>query len=115
MTPTKTRAAILRALRAARPLIWDGTGQEPASIGANKTIYICDALLHAHINGAIKERDFLHAKYLINKRINYRFSLTQWLVDDAGVPCEDITTARLQAHRIAWVDHLIAEFSAPAP
>lgn len=114
MTPQK-RTAILRALQAARPLIWDGTGPEPASIGANKTIYICDALLHAHTNGAIKECDFRRAKDLINERINHRFSLTQWLVEDAGVPCEDITPARLQAHRIAWVDQLIAEFSAPAP
>lgn len=102
------RKDILRALKAARPLIWDGTLPRGND---GKMLYICDAIWRAHENGAISRRAHLAAKRLVSDRIDRRFSLEEWLLHDAGIRRSEITIARLQAHRIAWVDHLIAEFS----
>lgn len=110
--PYQQRKDILRALKAARPLIWDGTLPRGND---GKMMYICDAIWRAHNNGAISDRAQLVAKRLIADRIGrHQFSLYGWLEMDAGIPRHEITPARLQAHRIAWVDHLIAEFSDPS-
>lgn len=114
MTPTN-KTAILRALKAARPLIWNGKGPSPDASETNTNPYICDAILQAFRNGDITDDEKQAAKDLINDRINHRFSLKEWLELDCGIHRSEITPARVQAHRIAWVDQLIAEFSAPAP
>lgn len=110
----KQRAAIVRALKAAKPLLWDGTGDAPDSWSDRPELYICDAILNAHRSGAITTEERRVARDLIHERIDRCFSLAEWLHNHAGIHYSDITPPRLQAHRHAWLDQLIAEFSMPA-
>ena len=48
---------------------------------------------------------------LISKRLGPKTKyLNEWL-EKKGVPAEDINSARLRQHRLAWLDILIKEFS----
>lgn len=110
------RAAIARALKAAKPLLWDGTGDAPDSWSNSNQVrsYICDAILSAGRIHAITGEEAWAARELIHERIDRCFSLADWLKTRAGIKASDITPPRLQAYRHAWLDQLIAEFSMPA-
>lgn len=110
----KQRASIVRALKAVKPMLWDGIGVGPYHApGADNTeTYICDAISQACRDGAITKNERDLVRNLIATRIEWRFSLNRWLVTK-GVPPDEITSPRLQAHRRAWVNLLIAEFSPP--
>lgn len=104
MTPT-TRQAIAAAFRAAKSCLWDGVS--PRGFG-NETRYICIGL--TAVSDPLVRQD---ACRIINSRLCGRPSLEGWLFAEAGVHEADLTDARVQAHRHAWLDQLIAEFEAP--
>lgn len=103
---SEQRAEIVKALTSAKRHLWRGSRSREG-----KTEYICIALecfAHRHPIGA------LHAKSMISERLGADVTFRSWL-EQQGIAKRSLTYARVQQHRHAWVDQLIAEFSAPAP
>lgn len=97
------RKAIAAALRAAKPLLWDG-GSAKAGPG-RKSAFICNALeFSGHPASA-------QAQAMILSRLGGKDSINTWLWQCAGVPLEQLTPERVQPYRHQWLDRLIAEFS----
>lgn len=99
-------------LSAARHRLWDGVSERAYS----NVNFICSAIdtvnTSEHTDVVTKEHTWRIAKEVkmrIKQRIYPCDTLYFWLRDQ-GIPDGDITDARLQAHRLAWVDILIAEF-----
>lgn len=96
------RKAIAAAFRAAKPLLWDGVGLQ-----GSKNRFICYAISES------KHRAKSAAVRVIRERLYCsKFncdSLCLWL-ENQGIKWRQITPRRLQAHRHAWLDMLIAEF-----
>lgn len=98
------RAEIVKALKAAKPHLWCGTRHQ-----SRKTEYICLALERVsrqHPTGVA------YAKSLIAERLGRSNTLWGWLRSQ-GISQKQLTDDRVQQHRHAWVDQLIAEFSVP--
>jgi len=72
-----------------------------------KTPYICFAI--GRTVAAARHKDAL--RKLIMRRLEGEGSLEFWLLSK-GVSRREFTRERVQAHRHAWVDMLIAEFQA---
>ena len=96
------RKAIAAAFRAAKPLLWDGRGS-PGYFEPHE--YICLAL------EATDADEWRQARSVIRVRIggSQMRTIEEWLIDQ-GIPRKQMTPKRLQAHRHAWLDMLIAEF-----
>lgn len=95
------RRMIASAFKAAVPHLDDGTGQ------VGKYIFICLALERS--GAPYWDR----AVEVVGSRMGEWCSLRGWLRYSAGVPSADLTYARVQAHRHAWLQELIREFSQP--
>ena len=98
----KERLQIAAALRAVRPLMWDGS---TASCGER---YICYALCSLS-----RRKGEGIARQVIHSRLAPYGTLRCWLKCSAGIPPGQLTDAAVQQHRLAWIDELIKEFSAP--
>lgn len=89
--------------------------------------YICNAILATCSQGQSKAAQYLRHNIIL-ARLGRMSSITKqepfcyifsdanrdfkdWLLDVAKVPANDLTYERVQAHRHAWVDMLIEEFS----
>lgn len=98
------RAQFVRQLEACKPFLWDGK----SSWGFKQTMYICIAVAYGADDLKLKYAGILRRE--IERRLENASTLSSWLLDQ-GTPPDDLTEARLQAHRHAWVDLLIEEFS----
>ena len=96
------RAQFVRQLEACKPFLWDGK----SSWGLEQTKHICIAVAR----GADDPKHAVTLRREIERRLENTCTLSSWLLDQ-GIPPDDLTYARLQAHRHAWVDLLIEEFS----
>ena len=80
-------------------------------IGANaslhKSKYICLAI-DGRVNLPIEHRKAALA--IIKERLEDKYTLAEWLASK-GVSYEDMTDARLHAHRHKWLNSLSKEFS----
>lgn len=92
------RRGVAAAFGACKKYLWDGR-----SSGC-LTPYICWALADSEHRYALVAQD------VIEKRLMGHPTVSSWL-RSVGVPPEDLTGKRLQAHRHAWVNKLIEEFS----
>lgn len=95
------RKQIAEAFKAAVSHLDDGTGQ------VGKCVFICLALERS---GAPY---WGRAVEVVGSRMGEWCSLRGWLRYSAGVPSEYLSYPRVQAHRHAWRQELIREFSQP--
>lgn len=102
-TPSQ-REAIAKAFRAAKPRLWDGV--QPR--GWWYTSQICFAVVEG-----LGGRGARHACEEVTRRLEGSVTMRMWLLEVARVPSGHLTPERVQAHRHAWLDRLIAEFEAP--
>ena len=100
------RAQFVRQLEACKPFLWDGK----SSWGFKQTRYICIAVAYGADDLKLKLEYAVTLRREIARRLENTSTLSSWLLDQ-GIPPDDLTEARLQAHRHAWVDLLIEEFS----
>lgn len=93
----------VKILEGVRNLLWDGH-----SFKGSQHKYICDCITH----GPDKSYPFdrMQLREIIHERLGHQFSVSAWLAMQ-GVPQRDLTNIRVQAHRKAWVEMLIEEFS----
>lgn len=76
-----------------------------------KCRYICDALGKMYSSGEISETRWAQAVGIIQRRLGSRnCDLGDWLISQ-GVPEDELTFSRMQAHRLAWLDRLVEEFT----
>ena len=106
-----TRHQIAAAFRAAKPYLWDGLSNCNTQI---KRQFICDAICLARSSAEFGDKGaYTEAKNIIGSRLGVAMTLTEWL-RQRGIPRDQLNNcARIQAHRHAWLDQLIAEFEAP--
>lgn len=99
-----TRKQLVEVFKEAKDWLWDGG---PKFKLFPKSRYICVA-----INGCryLPRAHRESATAIVSKRLQGAPTLKGWLIDK-GIPEEDMTTERMQAHRHAWLDLLIEEFS----
>lgn len=98
---------IVVALKLAKLQLWDGIGENHGHVS-----YICVALdLVTHAWCRDRRRAVELIKYIIGERMGPRITMTSWLKYTVGIPANELTLERVQAHRHAWVDLLIEEFS----
>lgn len=102
MAVTVTNKQIVATLKAAKGRLWDGLNPP---IPSDKERYICFAVEEADPTDAGME-----VVAIIESRLAPNASVAGWLYS-RGVSEEDLTTERVQAHRHAWLDLLIEEFS----
>lgn len=96
------RAQIADAFRAAKKILWKGTGSKlPSSMHR----YICLAI---NQSGGFFAGPM--ARKIVMQRLGKHSYLGQWLIEQ-GVPRVLQTDRRMQQHRHAWLDSLIKEFS----
>jgi hypothetical protein len=82
-----------------------------------KEKFICIALITAAANcKRITEEDVKRCTGIVESRLEGAYTMEGWLNNQGCVPeyelCDRTTKDRIQAHRHAWVDMLIAEFKA---
>ena len=103
-------------LRLAKTYLWDG--KDPATPLPSCICFAikeaaCDASKSATDDEA---SDIYELRYVLRRRIAAHLApystLAMWLHETAGVPYSALTDARVQAHRHAWLDMLIAEHEA---
>lgn len=107
MTATYTKAqrqAIAAAFKAAKPRLWDGTGTGKGSR------FICWAIDRAETDYIVGSSTAEAAKSVVLDRLGRSNSVEDWLLRK-GVLSYQMTSAHVQAHRHAWLDKLIEEFS----
>lgn len=104
----RDRKALVKAFREGKKFLWDGKSPR----GPWVDNMICFAIALAEHAGAVTPRAGALAANLIQRRLGWGTGMRTWL-KDRGVPRGDLTDERVQAHRHAWLDLLIAEFSAP--
>ena len=91
---------IVAALKIAKAKINDGSPNDP------RPSYICYALCDKKIRTEV----FIETRAMIESRLHPAISMGGWLRHN-GVDIGDLTKPKLQAHRQAWLDQLIEEFS----
>ena len=78
---------------------------------SGKTRYICIA-----ITGSASDMDAVRCTSIIESRLDGFCTLTEWLADKGCIPNNGFPSIanrdRIQQHRHAWLDLLIAEFKA---
>ena len=100
------KAEFVHQLEACKPFLWDGT----SSWGLKQTRYICTAVAYGADDLKLKLKYPVTLPREIERRLGKDCSLGDWLRNQ-GIPSASMTDARVQAHRHAWVDLLIEEFS----
>ena len=100
------RAQFVRQLEACKPFLWDGK----SSWGLKQTRYICIAVAYGADDPKLKLKYAVTLRREIERRLENTCTLGVWLRNQ-GIPIADLTDVRVQAHRHAWVDLLIEEFS----
>lgn len=98
----REKRMVANVLRDCLSRLWDGAGSHTIS---GKTAYICFA-----IGNGSRAKDM--TKWLIESRLDGFGSVRAWLSGRAKISGGQLTNERVQAHRIAWVKHLIAELEA---
>jgi hypothetical protein len=83
----------------------------------SKEKFICIAITTAAAHSKrITNEDVERCTEVVESRLEGVYTLEGWLVDRGCIPeyglCERTTKDRIQAHRHAWLDLLIAEFEA---
>jgi len=100
-----TNGQIARIISRAKKYLWDGKGLRWDM--AESREYICHAIDDAKgVNHAAAYK----AIDIIEKRLGCK-TFDDWLSCQPGVDYHDMTTERVQTHRLAWMDLLITEFS----
>ena len=112
----KQRKEIALVLELSKKYLWDGVCQYYAGYGnmecipTGNTEYICHALDKAS-NNNLEYRDSVEKiKSIISKRLGKYETLIEWLKEN-GVDNVNLTYLNVQAHRLAWINLLIKEFS----
>ena len=105
----RERADILKALKAAKQFLWDGKG-----IPAGKQGMICFCIDMAYIQRLISASGATSAQKMIMGRLEGNGGMYGFLRNQ-GISKNELTYERVQAHRLAWLDLLITEFSEPLP
>jgi hypothetical protein len=95
----------VRQLEAAKKYLWDGVLTSHGCIPFDRERYICICLLNSDDVG-----DVTKLRSVIESRLDGAADLDNWLALN-GVPYYERTDKRLQAHRLAWINKLIEEFS----
>ena len=103
---TVTNKEIAAGFAAAKQYLWDGVGEFPKS----KSSYICIAIQNACNKQGISVKVQIACTLVISSRLGGDYTLRSWLLTQ-GICEEDLTEALIQAHRHAWLDLLIKEFS----
>jgi hypothetical protein len=80
-----------------------------------KVKFICTAIaIAAGRSKHVTEADVERCGEIVGSRLEGTYTLEGWLVDKSCIPdyelCDRSTKDRIQAHRHAWLDMLIAEF-----
>ena len=80
-----------------------------------KEKFICISITRAAYHSKrITAKDMERCEGIVNSRLEGEYVMEKWLVTQGCVPeyslCDRNTKDRIQAHRHAWVDMLIAEF-----
>lgn len=99
----QTRAAIRKAFAVAKDYLADGE-----TFNEQRTKFICLALDEAERRDRCSALGARLARNIINNRLGRNMTLDGWLRDE-GV--RNFSYRRLQAHRHAWLNLLIKEFS----
>lgn len=73
--------------------------------------FICNALSFAYMRDLIGNWAVNEAKHIIRVRMDYCLTLEQWLIKVPRIPAADRTQSAMYQYRMAWLDHLIQEFS----
>lgn len=92
-------------IREAKRYLWDGTRSSGLYY---KSRYICFAIADVPL-AAVSQCN--KAQFLISKRLGRFETLEDWLKYN-GVRSREMTTKRVQAHRLAWMELLAQEFEA---
>lgn len=104
---TVTNKEIAAGFVAAKKYLWDGASPQ---IPVYLHVYICIALACASDKRKITVKVRKHCQEIIAQRIDRRYTLESWL-KSKRVKETELTCQRMQAHRHAWLDLLIKEFS----
>ena len=103
----KERKTIVAALEISKLYLWDGEGEWTR----DKSEYICIALYDAWSASPKYGKVVCYIRELIEYRLCGTNSLEKWLKVYMEIPADQITPQRMQAHRLAWINLLIEEFS----
>ena len=104
---TVTNKEIAAGFAAAKQYLWDGEFfQNPLYL----PIHICTALCRASDRRKITVKVRKRCQEIISQRIDKCPTFESWLISK-GVKNAELTRQRMQAHRHAWLDLLIKEFS----
>jgi hypothetical protein len=84
--------------------------------GCGKEKFICIAISTSQQKTNMSIEDAARCEHMVSSRLGSEYTLEGWLNDRGCVPefelCDRTTKDRIQAHRHAWLDLLIAEFEA---
>ena len=105
---TVTNKEIAAGFAAAKKYLWDGVS--PQIVMFHLPAPICTALARASDRRKITVKVRKRCKEIIAQRIDRLSTLESWL-NSKGVKNAELTRQRMQAHRHAWLDLLIKEFS----
>jgi len=81
--------------------------------GTRTSPFICDHVWYLSADKQIPEKDEERIRNHIRKLLGGRFSIVEWLIDKGhyiGDRCT-IDRVKLQATRMAWLDHLIEHYA----
>ena len=104
---TVTNKEIAAGFAAAKKYLWDGVSPQTR---VYSPIHICTALARASDRRKITVEVRKHCQEIITQRIDRHPTFESWLIS-VGVKNTELTRQRIQAHRHAWLDLLIKEFS----
>ena len=104
---TVTNKEIAAGFAAAKKYLWDGVSSQ---IRVYSPEHICIALSCAFDRRKITVKVRERCQEIISQRIDECPTLESWL-NSKGVKNTELTRQRMQAHRHAWLDLLIKEFS----
>jgi hypothetical protein len=95
-------------LNAAKDELWPGVGPY-----GNKDIYICHCIdIAANLFYPDLESQANCLIELIQSRLGkYNSTVTEWLHREHNIPLSEFNDEAVQAHRLAWLNLLIKEFS----
>jgi len=97
-----SRKEIADVFHKAKDYLWDGKG---LMFGQNE--FICHAISRTRTDWYARRE----ARKIVMKRIYPFYTFDSWLSQQPSVKHKDMTVERVQAHRRAWLNKLVAEFS----
>lgn len=101
-------ARYVKVLKGAKALLWDGASECDTQVHTHE--YICSAIQSYCMKHY--PTDSIVLKKLIHSRLGGYATFRNWLQFQCDIPAHELTNKAVQAHRHAWLDELIAEFSA---